>query len=189
MIPRCQHCSEQLPVLARRHAKFCSGRCRVAAHRVRHANPVPLELRREDRWVCHNTRKVPMRPNGRAASSTDPATWSTYAAVTATRFAGVGFVLNGDGIACIDLDHCLEDGRVANWAQAILDLALGTYVETSPSGTGLHIWGRATIPAGRCTPRGEVYGTGRYITITGRRFGDAPSTLGDISAAARAIST
>lgn len=182
MTPTCEHCAEPLPILARRHARFCSTRCRVAAHRKRHAEPIPAELRNADRWVCHSKRKVPIRPSGRPASSTDPATWVPYNEAREASRPGIGFVLNGDGIVCVDLDHCLEDGALTDWARRILDRTPDTYVEVSPSGTGLHIWGHGTVLRGRRTPRGEVYGTGRYITVTGKPFRNAPSTLADISA-------
>jgi primase-polymerase (primpol)-like protein len=83
---------------------------------------------------------------------------------------GLGFVLNGDGIVCIDLDHCF-DGVPSVQAQAVLDLFPDTYVEVSPSGTGLHIWGFAPLLKGRrFTLNGlsvEVYPSGRYMTVTG----------------------
>ena len=56
---------------------------------------------------------------------------------------GPGFVLNGDGIVCIDLDHCLTGRVLEPWAADILAACPGTYIEVSPSGDGLHIWGRA----------------------------------------------
>lgn len=98
----------------------------------------------------------------------------------------MGFVLDGDGIACIDLDHCLDGGVVAPWAQRILDRAPGCYTEVSPGGDGLHVWGFASVPQGRVvsTPDGgkaEIYGWGRYITISARSFGDTPSRLGDLT--------
>lgn len=94
-----------------------------------------------------------------------------------------GFVLDGDGIACLDLDRCLTpDGQVTGRAAEVLARVPHTYVEVSPSGTGLHVWGRAQVPHGRRLPQGvEVYGTGRYIAVTGRRFGRCPSTLADLS--------
>ncbi|WP_459650274.1 hypothetical protein [Kitasatospora sp. Ki12] len=123
------------------------------------------------------------------ASSTDPATWSTYAgAVASMAGVGVGFVLSdADDIACIDLDHCVRpDGSLEPWAATIVKDAGTTYVEVSPSGTGLHIWGYADVRHGRRIRRPdgtavEVYGAGRYITVTGRRHGDSPSSLGDVS--------
>jgi primase-polymerase (primpol)-like protein len=95
---------------------------------------------------------------------------------------GPGFVLDGTGVVCIDLDHCLRKGRPVRWAREILDRCPATYVEVSPSGTGLHIWGLGTLARGRKYRRGvEAYGTGRYIAVTAARFGDAPLSLADLS--------
>lgn len=92
-----------------------------------------------------------------------------------------GFVLNGDGIVCLDLDHCLVDGELTERGAEILARCPSTYVEVSLSGTGLHVWGRGEVPKGRRLPGVEVYGTGRYIAVTGKRFGRCPSTLADLS--------
>lgn len=99
----------------------------------------------------------------------------------------MGFVLDGDGVACIDLDHCLTGGVLEPWAARLVERAGDTYVEVSPSGDGLHIWGFASVPQGRvvATPDGgkaEVYGWGRYITVTSRPWGDTPARLGDLTA-------
>ena len=164
---------------ARADARFCSGRCRVAAHRSRR---LPRALTARDRWVRHRN-KVPLRPDGRAASSTDAGSWSSFAAVESSLVGdGFGFVLAGEGIAAIDLDGCLVDGVVEPWAQAILDACAGTYVEVSPSGRGLHVFGLATVGRGRRLGQVEVYDRGRYMTVTGDRFGAAPCRLADISA-------
>lgn len=107
---------------------------------------------------------------GRSASSTAPATWATYAAAcTSTAGDGLGFVL-GDGVACLDLDHCLVDGVPSPWAAEVLARTPGAYVEVSPGGDGLHVWGLAPEQPGRCRDRIEAYSVGRYITITGRVF-------------------
>lgn len=168
--------------MARSHAVTCSSACRKRRSR----RSIPAELTSRPRWVRHATDKRPLTSSGRPASSTDPAAWSSHATAARSRAgAGIGFVLNGDGIACIDLDHCLEGGTVAPWAREILDRCPPTYVEISPSGDGLHIWGLAAIPHGRRISvtggTAEIYGTGRYITVTGRRHGTAPSTLSDLS--------
>lgn len=173
-----------MPVLARSHARFCSGRCRVAAHRAR--RQVPAEMRSRDRWVRRTVKKVPVTAKGRPASSTDSATWCSYRdALRSTAGAGVGFVLNGDGIACLDLDHCLVDGKPAAWAQRILDRVPATYVEVSPSGDGLHVFGFAKVGRGRRLRvdggQVEVYDRGRYIAVTRERFNGSPSRLADIS--------
>lgn len=112
-------------------------------------------------------KKVPLQVDGRAASSTDPATWTSYARVRSHQRKG--FVL-GDGIACLDLDHCLVDGRPTAAAQAILDRVPDAYVEVSPSGDGLHVWGRAPERPGRRRDGFEVYSVGRYMTVTGTVF-------------------
>jgi primase-polymerase (primpol)-like protein len=86
-------------------------------------------------------------------------------------------VLNGDGIICIDLDHCY-DGKPSAEAQALIDALPETYIEISPSGTGLHIWGFATLTTGRRFTRNglsiEVYPNGRFITMTGNALKRAP---------------
>lgn len=173
-----------MPILARRDARYCSGRCRVAAHRAR--RQVPAEMRSRDRWVRRTVKKVPMTTKGRAASSTDAATWCSYRdAVRSRAGVGVGFVLNGDGIACIDLDHCLSGGRVASWAQRILDRLPATYVEVSPSGDGLHVFGYALVGRGRRVRvdggQAEIYDRGRYIAVTRDRLSGSPARLADIS--------
>lgn len=129
--------------------------------------------------MTHSAAKVPLTPRGRPASSTNPATWSPYAAVKP--FDRRGFVLAGDGIVCLDLDHCLVDGQLTGRAAAILARCPSTYVEVSLSGTGLHIWGRGHVVDGRRLDGVEVYGTGRYIAVTGNRFAGSGSTLADLS--------
>lgn len=186
-----QTCTEPLPVAGHgRIPRFCSTRCRVAAHRATKTQ-LPLELTTRDRWVRRSATKVPLTTGGMPASSTDPRTWSTHRDATAsTAGVGLGFVLSDvDDVVCIDLDHCMNPltGRLDLWAVAIVRDAGATYVEVSPSGDGLHIWGRADVRQGRRIRRPdgtavEVYGTGRYITVTGRRHGSCPSILADLSA-------
>ncbi|SFK73441.1 bifunctional DNA primase/polymerase [Streptomyces pini] len=182
---RCEHCGEHLAARHAHNARFCSGRCRVAAHRARRT--IPTELTSRPRWVRRTARKVPLTVGGETASSTDPSTWSRYReAAASTVGTGLGFVLNGDGIVCIDLDHCLDDeGEVLPWAALILDSAPGCWVERSVSGRGLHVWGRGPLRHGRRIARDgtsiEVYGTGRFIAVTGETWGDTPRRLGDLS--------
>lgn len=133
------------------------------------------------RWIRHRS-KVPKTVLGKAASSTNPRTWSSFDVAAASSVGdGLGFVLNGDGIACVDLDHCINGGVLEPWAQAILDRTPATYVEVSPSGTGLHIFGFATVGAGRNLGGVEFYDRGRYMTVTGKRWGKSPRVLADIS--------
>ncbi|MCX4705661.1 DNA primase [Streptomyces sp. NBC_01373] len=180
----CEHCDGPMPITARSHARFCRPACRAAAHRA--ARTIPAELTSRPRWVRRTSSKVPLTVDGAAASSTDPESWSTYrAAARSTVGAGPGFVLDGDGVVCLDLDHCLDsEGAVAGWARGILDAAGSTWVEVSVSGDGLHVWGHGELPHGRRITVGggsvELYGTGRYIAVTGDTWGDTPRRLGDL---------
>lgn len=143
------------------------------------------------RWVLwsYETRdgratKVPLRPDGTRASSTAPSTWSTYDAVAGAYVRGtgdgVGVVLTGDGLVGVDLDHArTEDGTVAPWAVEIV-AAIDTYTEVSPSGSGLRLFARGALPAGR-RKRGnvEIYETARYLTVTGRHLAGTPDTIAE----------
>ncbi|MGG7510895.1 hypothetical protein [Plantibacter sp. YIM 135249] len=118
--------------------------------------------------------KTPLRISGHNASSTNPATWSSYAeAVKSRAGVGLGFVL-GDGIGCIDLDHCLIDGSPTEQAARFLESYPKHFIEISPSGDGLHIWGTSEeVPGTRGIEGGlhvERYSTGRYITVTGNVY-------------------
>ncbi|MEU9470434.1 DNA primase [Streptomyces avermitilis] len=183
---RCEHkqCGQHLGARHAHNARFCSGRCRVAAHRARRT--LPVELTSRPRWIRRTASKVPVTTAGDAASSTDPATWTGHRDAAASRAgAGLGFVLNGDGIACVDLDHCLAGGGLAPWAQRIVDLAPGCWIERSVSGDGLHVWGYGRLERGRrlSVDGGsvELYADGRYIAVTGDSWGDTPRRLGDLS--------
>lgn len=170
VIPVCEFCGGS-NLLSRDGARFCSTKCRVYWHRA--LGRLPRELTSRHRWIRRSATKVPLTISGSAASSTDPATWSSHAdAVKSSAGAGLGFVLNGDGIACYDLDHCVEDGVLSVRAQEFLAAHKGFYSEFSPSGDGIHIWVFAPAGGGwRRTIDGlhvEFYSTGRYITITGR---------------------
>lgn len=81
----------------------------------------------------------------------------------------------GNGIGCIDLDHCINpDGTLTYGAQKIVDHYPHNWIEISPSGTGLHIWGTAPERAGfKREWHGqsiEFYSKSRFITITGRTW-------------------
>ena len=146
---------------------------------------IPAELRQLLQWVtwryeqrdpARKPTKIPKNPRtGANASTTDPATWSTCAeAVTAcSRFGhdGVGFVFAaGDPYFGVDLDRCrdAETGHIAPWAQTIVR-RLDTYTEVTPSGTGLHIIGKGTLPPGqRRTGSIEMYDQKRFFTVTGQ---------------------
>lgn len=148
---------------------------------------MPDELVAEERWIRYSSSKVPLTVRGAPASSVDPSTWSDYAeAMTSDAGVGPGFVLNGDGIVCLDLDHCLDGDVVAPWAAEILELVPPTYIEVSPSGDGLHVWGRGALERGRRVRAGagvlEAYGSARYMTVTGRPFAGSVRCLASLDA-------
>lgn len=170
----CEWCGKSI-VSKNGQARFCSSAHRVYAHRAaKTAPPYPRELINRNRWVRYASDKRPLRIDGHPASSTNPETWASHTeAIASTAGVGPGFVL-GDGIGCIDLDHCISGGELDYEAQIFIDNYPGNYIEVSPSGDGLHIWG--TAPEAPGTKRNinglsiERYSTGRYITVTGNVY-------------------
>lgn len=161
-------------------------------------NSIPEELKANARWVCCTADKRPICPaTGAPASSTDPATWASYAAavqaVPRLGCRGIGYVL-GDGLCGIDIDHCINPatGELLPEALDIVE-AMHSYTELSPSGTGLHIlWrGKKAGPACRraLAPGAglEMYDGGRYFTVTGRSWHDPPLPVRDAADAAAEV--
>lgn len=169
---KCEICGESLAKPARgRVPRFCGTRCRVASHRKETAFYVPAELRETPRWILHKNKR-PLALGNFWLSITDSAKWATFTeAKNSEHGDGVGFVLNGDGLVCIDLDDCVDNGVISEQAQRLIDSLPRTFVEVSPSGTGLHIWGYGEVSTGRRFERDglkiEVYGDGRYLTVSG----------------------
>jgi hypothetical protein len=163
---------------------------------------VPADLRARRTWVCWRYElvgakwtKVPLRADGRRASSTDPATWTTFdaalAAVQAGRADGIGLAFDGvprdDGMVLVGVDFdnltISPDGAVVG-STAADELArefegrFATYAEISPSGGGLHLLGWAP-PLSRAVTHKfadgsgvELYSGGRYFTVTGNGSGN-----------------
>ena len=82
----------------------------------------------------------------------------------------------------IDLDHCIEAGRVQPWAQEIIE-KLDTYTEYSPSwnkatGTGgVHLFVEGKPPGNKKAGNIEVYGEKHYLTITTNHLEGTPATI------------
>lgn len=146
---------------------------------------LPPELVVLDRWCRRSSRRVPLRSDGAGGVSVnDPGDWGSFSVARASRVGdGLGFVLDGDGVVCVDLDGVVDGGRVdpvvASWL-----LGVGSFVELSPSGSGLHVWGRASLEGGRRRVLDgvsvEVYGSQRFMSVTGQRLAGFPARLGDI---------
>jgi len=161
--------------LPRQGAKFCTSKCRVYAHRAAKRLPAfPAAMTGRDRWVRRAADKRPLTVTGRAASCTDPRTWSSFATAAASAAgAGLGYCL-GDGIAAWDFDHCIVDGELAGWArEAIADIRDPLLIEVSQSGEGAHVFVEAPEGPGRRIRDGrniEFYSAGRYIAVTGNKL-------------------
>src|SRR5262249_50058204 len=101
-----------------------------------------------------------------------------------------GFVLTqADPFVGVDLDHCRdrETGAIEPWAEEIIAL-LWSYTEITPSGTGLRIFVRATLPAaGRKHRQIELYDHSRFLTVTGAYVPGAPTTIEDRPEAIREL--
>jgi hypothetical protein len=158
---------------------------------------IPAGLRSLRQWVCWRLvqrgegkpTKQPMRPNGLAATHSDPATWASFDEVCAAahKFDGIGFVFTESDPYCgIDLDGCYTmDGTLKEWAVETVMAAQEAecYIERTPSGLGLHIIGRAVFGSGRKKDHGqggvEIYDRQRYFTVTGEQTvgGDVDSSL------------
>jgi predicted P-loop ATPase len=153
--------------------------------------------------------------NGSHAKSQDPKTWDKFDSVLAafnrrgSNFDGFGFALGqrDDGMCYVgaDLDSCIVDGAIADWALPFVELLANTLGEVSPSGTGIKVFGLCDIedveavrPAfglegnawGRKFTFGdngkdhgpaiELYFAGRYFTVTGQRHDAFSSHLAKI---------
>lgn len=169
----CVECGGRVPLPARgRTGKYCSGACRQAAYRRRRRDKarggVPSWLRDGVRWT-RAVGKRPVMPCGRAASSTDPATWARFSDVQAGAGDGYGVMLGG-GLACIDLDNCFVEGELLPFAKRIVEMNAGAYVEVSLSGNGLHIFGEFAEVSGIRRPGFEFYSRARFIRVTGNVF-------------------
>ena len=117
--------------------------------------------------------KVPCMPNGRNASTTNPAAWSTFSEVAAAqdRFDGVGFVFTGTMLG-IDLDKCVVDGKVSGDTRAFIE-TVRSYTESSPSRTGLHTIVGLTAPLHLVRNRHgnyECYTEKRFFTFTAEEW-------------------
>lgn len=145
-------------------------------------------------------RKVPHYANGQPRRGTldtpeDREQLVTFAeacaqlAANAGRFAGLGVALGLDTdtgllLSGIDLDDSYdpERGGLSPVARRVVDAAPCCYVEVSPSGRGVKLFGFGDLGTLK-TAALEIYSGGRFFTVTGNRLhGDS---LVDLSGAAK----
>ena len=148
-----------------RSPKFCSARCRVAAHRAKVR--LPESLTSLDRWAARDGKR-PVQVDGRPASSTKSATWTSYADV-ADRPNGI---MLGGGLGCWDLDSVIVDGELIPEAREVLDRVgdSALWVERSMSGRGLHVFVRAAEVKATVGAHVSFYSRGRFIAVSGDRW-------------------
>ncbi|MEP3635356.1 MAG: DUF3987 domain-containing protein [Shimia thalassica] len=99
---------------------------------------------------------------------------------------GIGAFAPRLGMAFVDADGCLDDGKIAGWAAPI---AGKTYVEASPSGKGVRIVTNgiesdilAKYSNGHERSNLGLYGslTSRFVTLTGRILPDSPRIIASL---------
>lgn len=148
-------------------------------------NKLVQKFGKEKRWVNYKmvtiknkVTKVPYAVNGRKASSTDSASWSTYnEALKASNNVGIMFTPDQTLIG-IDVDKCLADELIVHDDGALIREFIdksNTYCEISPSNTGLHLFLEVDEPfapvANKKAPF-EIYTKSRYFTFTGNIYGE-----------------
>ena len=119
---------------------------------------------------------MPLSLSGRDLDVRDSRRWVSFDEARRSKVGtGYGIVL-GDGLGCIDLDDCIVDGVVAEWAQGWIDgyREDAVLIERSVSRTGLHIFLPMAEAKGSRIRDGEVnveiYSRERYIAVTGDRL-------------------
>lgn len=136
------------------------------------------------------------------AKVNDPATFGSFDAALQLisgdnpTYAGIGIALYGN-LCGVDIDHCkLPDGSYTEAAGEIIKTLEGTYMESSPSGNGLHIYCQLSCEAkaalkqcGNKSKPLDEYGTSleiysgintlHYFTVTGERALDSPVIVAD----------
>jgi len=139
---------------------------------------IPAELRERPQWCLAGSDKRPLTADGRAASVTDPTTWTDFdtASRSATeRGCAIGYVQTADdSFACIDMDVKDTTAQVElDRYQSIID-QFDSYTEHSQSGRGFHVWVKGKIGDGKRRGGVEVYSQARFMICTGNVVRDQP---------------
>jgi putative DNA primase/helicase len=143
---------------------------------------VPAELKQLPNWVVWKwgkarndgkRAKLPINPHtGTAARVNDSSTWGTFEEADAEGYEGKGFMFSGEYVG-IDFDDCRNPatGVIEPGVMKVIE-GLNSYTEISPSGKGVHVIVKATLPGKGKRRNGiEIYHQGRYFTVTGRVVG------------------
>lgn len=153
---------------------------------------IPAELKGLPRWVAwtavdrgdgKKATKIPVNPaTGGNAMSDNPSTWGSFDAAvsraTKDALAGIGLMFGGDEMVGVDLDDVWDSaaGKFSNPLAEVFVRSMDTYTEVSPSGNGVKMWLRSSVPPGKCTGvithsgvsvAYETYHKGRWFAVTG----------------------
>lgn len=160
------------------------------AGRVVEHNAIPPALLDRDRWMLYDTsadtERRPFGWDARRGRLDKSASWKNdddllsfddaREAASSKETYGIGYVLDESGpFVAIDIDKGLDDaGRPKEWLPKLAPFLGETYLELSPSGTGIHVWYRGDLPEwweDKHVTAEEHEGVdafdGRFVTVTG----------------------
>lgn len=168
---------------------------------------IPNELKQFSNWICWKSvpqprpddpdhiGKIPINPKtGGNAQSNSPETWTDFSTAVraAEKFSGIGFMFGNSPFFGVDIDgveyeiHNFLNGE--NNIIAEFAYGLQSYMELSPSGKGVHIICRGTLPkGGRRRGNVEMYENGRFFTVTGRNIGVIHEDISDCTEAIKPL--
>lgn len=146
---------------------------------------VPDEMKRLSRWV--KWRKIPKKDregnikwskipysvkDSNSFDWNNPNNWTDYNIAKAylDGYDGLGYVLvEEDNIVAIDLDNCINKGKLSLFAREIIKKFDGSYMELSQSKKGIHIFIKGSISKNlNLKNLGiEIYKDNRFIALTG----------------------
>ena len=164
---------------------------------------VPTELKQRSRWLTWSgdpTKKQPFISGTTTPAATNkPEHLVSYEQALKNIQSGLGHPHLGfvpeNPVVGLDLDSCRnpETGSVQEWASELFRLLPATYVEITPSQTGLRAWvkipgiGKKKVfsikqelaAVASKAPQVEPL-VNNYGTITGQRYNDAPAVVAEI---------
>ena len=167
---------------------------------------IPQDLKMNGVWCCwklnDDGKKVPYdAKTGKLAKSNDKTTFNSFMTAIGALHKYQGFDEKGkatgglglgifNGFSAIDIDHCVNDGKLSDMATDIIDY-IGSYTEYSPSGTGIRIIFKTDTELDKAKHYInnkniglEIYisdNTNKYVTITGNVLHHSAITSVDIS--------
>lgn len=153
---------------------------------------IPAELKQLPNWICwrgfpqprpddpNHIGKTPINPKtGGNAQSNNPDTWTTFdvAFKASSQYTGIGFMFGNSPYFGVDIDGVEEDIReyIDGGSGIVAEFVHGlqSYTELSPSGKGIHILCKGSLPkGGRRRGNVEMYDSGRFFTVTGNSISE-----------------